>query len=157
MKDRGNTPIVSDERIIALIEAYGAEASAYPEAERQAAARRMAEAPGLFAKALEDARRLDDVLNLVPEVDVPASLRDSLIASAPKPARAGRAQSGLLRFLPGWLPAGAVASLVMGLLIGVNVSLPASVANADTTDEADAVMYAALGFGDYELMNETAE
>jgi hypothetical protein len=55
------------------------------------------------------------------------------------------------------LPAGAVASLVMGLLIGVNVSLPASVASADTSDEADAVMYAALGFGDYELMSETAE
>ena len=157
MKDRRHTPIVSDERIIALIEAYGSDISAYPEAEKGAAARRMAEAPGVFAQALEDACRLDDVLNLVPEVDVPASLRDSLIAGAPKAARTGRAKTGFSRFLPGWLPAGALASLAMGLLIGVNVSLPTSVANADTNDEAEAVMYAALGFGDYELMTETEQ
>jgi hypothetical protein len=157
MKDAGKTSAVSDERILNLIEAYGADPAAFPEAERQAAAQRMTEAPGLFARSVEEASRLDDVLNLIPDVEVSASLRDSLLAGAPKPARAGRQGSGLRRFLPGWLPAGAVASLVMGLLIGVNVSLPASVASADTSDEADAVMYAALGFGDYELMSETAE
>lgn len=151
MKDQRMTSTLSDERILDLIEAYGADPAAFPEAERAAATRRIAEAPGLFAKALEEARRLDQFLDLVPEADVSVSLRNSLLASAPKPQR------GLRRFLPGWLPAGAVASLVMGIMIGVNVSLPSSVASAQTTDETDAVMYAALGFGDYELMSEAAE
>ncbi|WP_273184187.1 hypothetical protein [Hyphomonas adhaerens] len=157
MKDPRMTPTLSDERILDLIEAYGADPVAFPEAERDAAVRRMNEAPSLFAKALDEARRLDQFLDIVPETEVSASLRDSLLASAPKPARAARPERGLWRFLPGWLPAGAVASLVMGLMIGVNVSLPASVASAQTTDETDAVMYAALGFGDLDLMSETAE
>jgi len=149
--------MMPDDRILELIGAYGADPAAFPEAERDAAAHRIAEAPGLFAKALEDARRLDQFLDLVPEVQVSASLRDSLLASAPRPRKTRRAENGLRRFLPGWLPAGAVASLVMGIMIGVNVSLPASVVSAQTTDEADVVMYAALGFGDYELMSETVE
>ncbi|WP_321490339.1 hypothetical protein [uncultured Hyphomonas sp.] len=157
MKDQRMTPTLSDERILDLIAAYGADPAAFPEAERAAATRRIAEAPGLFAKVLDDARRLDQFLDLVPEADVSASLRNSLLASAPKPQRAARPERGLGRFLPGWLPAGAVASLVMGIMIGVNVSLPSSVASAQTTDETDAVMYAALGFGDYELMSEAAE
>lgn len=159
MKDPMNKSVLSDERIFDLIGAYGADPSAFPEAEQAAAARRIAAAPGLFAAALEEARRLDSLLEMVPEVDVPASLRDSLLASAPKQKKVSRFEGGFGRFLPSWLPAGAVASLVMGVLIGVNVSLPASVASAETntTDEADAVMYAALGFGDYELMSETTE
>lgn len=149
-------PKLTDERIFALIDAYGADAGAFPEAEREPARRRMAEAPALFTGALEDAALLDGVLNRLPDVDVPAGLRAALIAGAPaaKPA-AGQTGAGWTRFLPGWLPAGAVASLVLGILIGVNVSLPASVATADT--EADAVMYAALGFGDYSMMNESVE
>ncbi|MEZ6001391.1 hypothetical protein [Hyphomonas sp.] len=157
MKDPRMTSTLSDERILDLIEAYGADPAAFPEAVSDAAARRMAEAPGLFAKALDDARRLDQFLDLVPETEVSASLRDSLLASAPKPKRAARPEIRLRRFLPGWLPAGAVASLVMGIMIGVNVSLPSSVASAQTTDDADAVMYAALGFGDLDLMSEAAE
>ncbi len=154
MKDKGMMP---DDRILELIEAYGADPAAFPETEREAAARRIAEAPGLFAKALEDARRLDQFLDLVPEAEVSVSLRGSLLASAPKSKTTARPENSLRRFLPGWLPAGAVASLVMGIVIGVNVSLPSAVTSAQTTDEADAVMYAALGFGDLELMSEAAE
>jgi len=151
---------ITDERIFELIAAYGADGNAWPEAERAAARRRMAEAPALFASALEEARSLDAALGGLAEIDVPASLRDALIASAPKPQQsAGRAGSGWMRFVPRWVPAGAFASLAMGLLIGVNVSLPASVATASTAEEeADAVMYAALGFDDYgALMDEITE
>jgi hypothetical protein len=152
------TPLINDDRILDLIEAYGADPNAFPEAERAEAARRMADAPAVFAAALEEARRLDDLLVQVPEVTVSPVLREALVASAPKakpaPVRNG---SGLRRFLPGWLPAGAVASLAMGLLIGVNVSAPAAVATASVDDEADAVMYAALGFGDYSLMDESTQ
>lgn len=152
------TPLMNDDRILELIAAYGADPDAFPEAERADAARRMAEAPAVFANALEEARLLDGLLGQMPDVAVSPALRDALVSSAPKtkpaPVRNG---GGLRRFLPGWLPAGAVASLAMGLLIGVNVSMPATVATASTDDEADAVMYAALGFGDYSLMDESTQ
>jgi hypothetical protein len=152
------TPSLSDARILDLIEAYGADPAAFPEAERNAAARRMAESPAVFATALADARQLDSALGLLPEVTVPAALRASLLASAPAPKKAVRSGAGLKRFLPAWLPAGALASLVMGVLVGVNVAAPVSVATATpAVDEADSVMYAALGFGDYDLMSESTE
>jgi len=150
--------LISDARILELIGAYGADPNAFPEAERTEAARRIAEVPAVFAAALEEARLLDDVLGRMPDVTVSPALRETLVSSAPKaktaPVRSG---TGLRRFLPGWLPAGAVASLAMGLLIGVNVSMPATVATASADDEADAVMYAALGFGDYSLMDESTQ
>ncbi|HRX72973.1 MAG TPA: hypothetical protein P5341_02610 [Hyphomonas sp.] len=150
--------LISDARILELIGAYGADLAAFPEAERAGAARRIAEVPAVFAAALEEARLLDDVLGRMPDVTVSPALREALVSSAPKaktaPVRSG---TGLRRFLPGWLPAGAVASLAMGLLIGVNVSMPATVATASADDEADAVMYAALGFGDYSLMDESTQ
>lgn len=148
---------MTDERILELIAAYGADPDGFPEAERGQASRRMAQAPGVFAAALEEARLLDGVLGQVPEIAVPAALRAALIADAPKPAKEPRRAGGLLRFLPGWIPAGAVASLVMGVLIGVNMSVPSTVATASADEEADAVMYAALGFGDYALMDERTE
>ena len=153
------TPPITDERIFALIDAYGADPDAFPEAERADAKRRMTDAPALFAVALEDARLLDGMLGRLPDVTIPAALRETLIAGAPKAKKVdGRNGAGLRRFLPAWLPAGAVASLAMGILIGVNVSAPAAVATASVADEdADAVMYAALGFGDYSLMNESTE
>ena len=110
--------LISDARILELIGAYGADPAAFPEAERADAARRMAEMPAVFAAALEEARLLDDVLGRMPDVTVSPALREALVSSAPKaktaPVRSG---TGLRRFLPGWLPAGAVASLAMGLLI----------------------------------------
>ena len=152
MKTQG----ITDERIFELIGAYGADTHAFPEAEREAARQRIAQAPSLFASALEEASLLDGALDGLADIPVSAALRETLIAGAPKPKPvSGTGRTGLLRFLPAWVPAGAVASLAMGVLIGVNVSAPVSVAVAD--DEADAVMYAALGFGEYALMSESTE
>ena len=152
------TKSLNDARILDLIEAYGADPAAFPEAERAGAARRMAEASAVFATALADARRLDSALGLLPEVTVSPALRASLLASAPTPKKAVRSGVGLKRFLPAWLPAGALASLAVGVLVGVNVAAPVSVASVTpAVDEADSVMYAALGFGDYDLMSETTE
>ena len=67
-------PVTTDERIFALIDAYGADPDAFPEAERDLARRRMAEAPALFASALKEAALLDGVLDGLPDVDVPAPL-----------------------------------------------------------------------------------
>jgi len=149
---------MTDERIFELIDAYGADPHAFPEAERDAVRKRLAEAPGLFAAALEQARSLDTMLARLPEPAVPEALRASILAAAPqapKPAATGL-RGRLFGRLPNWIPAGAVASLAMGLLIGVNVSVPASMATA-STDDADTVMYAALGFDDYSLINEGME
>ena len=149
---------ITDTRVLELIDAYGADTNGFPEAERAAAKRRMSEAPAVFALALEQARLLDGLLDRTPDVTVSASLREALISGAPAPEKVpGRSALGLMRFLPGWMPAGAVASLAMGILIGVNVSVPASVATASTDEEADAVMYAALGFGDYSLIDVSTE
>jgi hypothetical protein len=153
------TKSLNDARILDLIEAYGADPAAFPEAERAGAARRLAEAPAVFATALADARRLDSALGLLPEVTVPPALRACLLASAPAPKNVVRGSgASLKRFLPAWLPAGALASLAVGVLVGVNVAAPVSVASVTpAVDEADSVMYAALGFGDYDLMSETTE
>ena len=152
------TPGMTDERIFELIEAYGADPEGFPEAERAGAMQRMSAAPALFAAALDEARRLDGALARLPDVTVSSALRAALLADAPKPEKAAsRSASGLRRFLPAWIPAGALASLAMGILIGVNVSVPSAVATASADDEADAVMYAALGFGEYALMDETTE
>lgn len=135
--------MITDERVLALIEAYGADPDMFPEAERAAAKSRMAEHPGRFADAVAAARDLDGILAGLPDITTPASLRDALISSAPKtkPARASRWK------LPVWIPAGALASLTVGLFAGMSVAQPIT-----TQDEqAEAAVYAALGFDTYTL------
>jgi len=133
--------MITDERVLALIEAYGADPDMFPEAERAAAKSRMAEHPGRFADAVAAARDLDGILAGMPDITTPASLRDALISSAPKPARASRWK------LPVWIPAGALASLTVGLFAGMSVAQPIT-----TQDEqAEAAVYAALGFDTYTL------
>ncbi|MEZ5945939.1 MAG: hypothetical protein R3C13_08215 [Hyphomonas sp.] len=147
---------ISDERIFEMIEAFGADVRAFPEVEQEAARRRMTEAPGVFASALEAARSLDSMLAGLPEPSISSALREGILAAAPRDRTQAAGRWGLLSRLPNWLPAGAFASLAMGLVIGVNVSLPAAVATASVED-ADSVMYAAFGFDDYPLIDEAIE
>ncbi|MCA8900504.1 MAG: hypothetical protein KDA53_04580 [Hyphomonas sp.] len=147
---------ITDERIFELIDAYGADAAAFPESEREAARRRLTEAPGLFAAALEEARALDGMLSDLPEPEMSPALRTAIMAAAPRaPRTAGGTFRALMGRLPNWVPAGAVASLAMGLVIGANVSLPASASVA--AEDADSVMYAAFGFDELPLLDEETE
>ncbi|HAE94063.1 MAG TPA: hypothetical protein DCG65_05855 [Hyphomonas atlantica] len=135
--------MITDARVLALIEAYGADPDMFPEAERAAAKARMADNPARFATALSEAQALDGLFADIPHVSPSPALRETLIASAPKPrsARSSRWK------LPVWIPAGALASLTVGLFAGMSVAQPVT-----TQDEqAEAAVYAALGFDTYTL------
>lgn len=121
-------------RLIALIEAFGADPQAFPEHERDAATALLAEAPERFAQARRAAGDLDDLLaGLQPETPS-AALSAVLIASAPAPRAIVRKR----RFLPdwpAWAPVSAAASLACGLMMGLFVA-PATAGITDTTDAA---------------------
>ena len=74
---------LSTERVLELIEAYGAEPGAWPDDERAAASMLIAESPDLFASALADSRALDALLlnEAVPEPS--AALSEAILAAAP--------------------------------------------------------------------------
>jgi hypothetical protein len=135
--------MISDARVLALIETYGANPDMFPDAERSAARARLTDHPERFAAALEAARQMDALLGGMPEIVTPDSLRNALIASAPQVAPARRFSWKL----PVWIPAGALASLTVGLFAGMSVAQPAT-----TQDEqAEAAVYASLGFDTYTL------
>ncbi|MEP0316826.1 MAG: hypothetical protein ABJL57_03415 [Hyphomonas sp.] len=135
--------MISDARVLALIEAYGADPAMFPDAERSGARARMTDHPERFAAALETARQMDALLGGMPEIATPGHLRSALIASAPQPAPVRKFSWKL----PVWIPAGALASLTVGLFAGMSVAQPAT-----TQDEqAEAAVYASLGFDTYTL------
>ena len=72
------TKTMTDARLIALIEAWGADVKAFPEAERDAAAALLAEAPQRFATHLTAAREMDALLCTMPESLPSAALTAAL-------------------------------------------------------------------------------
>ena len=136
---------ITEDRLLALIETYGADTNNFPETERAAAERLMLKAPHLFSDALEGARHVDTLLEAIPDMQTPERLRSALIASAPGPARNSAKAFGWK--FPLWVPAGAVASLAIGLLAGSSVAQIATYQE----DPAETLVYAALGFDDYSL------
>ena len=89
--------LISDDRILALIETYGADPHMFPEEERAAARARMKAHPEHFSGAIAAAREIDALLGEVPDVVTSESLRDALIASAPKAAPARIADGRCVR------------------------------------------------------------
>ncbi|MFN3212270.1 MAG: hypothetical protein ACE37M_04135 [Henriciella sp.] len=133
------------ERVIELIEAYGAEPGGWPEAEREAAAGLIKASPELFEQALTEARALDQLLmgETLPEPS--ADLAAAILAGAPNPERARQSLLGVISsvlFPRGvrWPAGAALASLVMGLVGGY-----AYASGGAGYDQADAVYYAAFG------------
>ena len=140
---------ITEMRLLELIAAYGGDVHAFPEAERAAARAMLAAQPERFAAAMADASATDDLLAGLPAIETPDALRAALIASAPRPRRQARRASGWR--LPVWIPAGALASLAVGLFAGLSVAEPA----VTQDDQAETLVYASLGlddytFGDYE-------
>lgn len=134
--------MMTEERLLDLIATYGADVSAFPEAEQEAARAMLAQQPGRFAHALQEAGFLDRMLADVPAIDTPASLRAALIASAPVAKNRARAPGWRL---PAWLPAGAFASLAVGLFAGMSMAQPVTSQDA----QAEELVYAALGYDSY--------
>ena len=139
---------MTDTRLLALIEAYGADLNAFPEAERESARALLADSPDKFSAALAIADSMDAFLAEVTVIDTPDHLRAALIDSAPRPVRRKTYFSGWR--LPVWLPVGAFASLAVGLFAGM------SVAQTVTTeeDQAEVLVYSALGFDTYAYTEE---
>ena len=136
---------ISVERVMELIEAYGAEPGGWPDAERDAASKIIEDRPDVFELALSDARALDLLLmsEALPEPSV--DLATTILADAPNPTPARQSLLGALSsvlFPRGvrWPAGAALASLVMGLVGGY-----AYASGGAGYDQADAVYYAAFG------------
>jgi hypothetical protein len=137
---------MTQERFIALVEAYGADRRRWPEAERAAAEAFAVERPDLAGPALAAADDLDALLHRSPTPQVPAALRDRVIAAATTAPRAGRRWINRLglAFGAGWAAA-SVAGVAAGVLLTGHIT-------ADV--QADAVLYQAslLGMDDTEVL-----
>lgn len=143
--------MMTDERLLTLIAAYGADPSAYSEAEQADARALLLAAPERFAEAIDGEQSLDALFARLPEIAPSEAFEAKLIASGPVPARTEkRARSWGLRW-----PAigGALASLAVGLTAGLTVAAPAS-ASDTTAEEVDTLVMAALGVSDYDLIQE---
>ena len=136
---------ISTERVLELIDAYGAEPGAWPEEERAAASLRIAESPDVFASALADARALDQLLlsEIIPEPS--AALSDAILAEAPtvnaeQKRTAFRLSSLLFPQGARWPAGAALASLLMGLVGGYSYA-----STGVGYDQVDVAYYAAFG------------
>lgn len=145
---------MTDERVLELIDAFGAEPGGWPEADREAADAHIRANPHVFEAALEQARALDMMLAAEPIPEPSAQLAERILASAPAAESARR--RNLLSVLGGvimpngrrWPAGAALASLTMGLFAGyaASASTPSSVYQTD----AENVVYGAIGYGDFE-------
>lgn len=133
---------MTEDRLIELIEAWGAHPSAFPEAERAAARVMLAAQPARFAAVIAEARALDAALARLSEILPSAALTGRLVASVPRPKAATRGFR--LPKLAPWAPASGVAALVAGLFMGV-MAAPAASASSDTS-EVESVLEHALGY-----------
>ncbi|MFN4225340.1 MAG: hypothetical protein ACK4HR_03415 [Hyphomonas sp.] len=144
---------MTEDRLLQLIEAWGADPEAFPETERAAAKALLAASPERFTAALTAARAIDAALDAVPQVLPSKALEDALIASAPTP-RSGRAVLRLPKLTP-WAPASGFAALAAGLFMGAMIA-PAASATSDT-EEMATVLEHALGYDPAAFTEELGE
>lgn len=138
---------MTPDRVLELIAAYGSEPALWPEEECAAAQSLLTATPDLFADALEEARRIEQLLAAEDVPEPSPGLAEAILAQAPQ---AGPARNSLWGALSGLLfpqgvrwPAGAaLASLVMGLVGGY-----AYASTGAGYDQADSAYYAAFGLG----------
>ena len=136
---------ISPERVLELIEAYGAESSAWPSHERAAAIALMNQQPERFETALVAARALDQLLSTEPLPEPRSDLAAAILATAPAARPVQQSWLGVLSakvFPQGtrWPAGAALASLVMGVFGGY-----AYASSGIGYDQADAAYYAAFG------------
>ena len=134
------------QRVLDLIDAFGAETGAWPEEERAAAEALIAAQPDQFQAAFEEARALDALLmeDVAPEPS--AMLTEAILAAAPvaRPAQNNPFQALVRVIFPQgtrWPAGAALASLLMGLVGGY-----AYASTGVGYDQADSAYYTAFGF-----------
>jgi len=138
---------MTEARVFELIEAYGPEPAAWPEAERETATAFLRGAPETFRNAIVEARILEAALAAMPEPQPPAGLAERIIASAPVaifdsgPGLFSRLKS-IFSIGGSLVPsASALASSALGLVIGYGALGTTQVAELDYAEEA---IYAAF-------------
>ena len=134
------------DRVLELIQAYGAEPGGWPDQDREAALAVLRAQPDHFADALKEARELDAMMIALDVPEPPIGLSESILASAPKPAPQQSNMFGALgNFLfpqgTKWPASAALASLLMGLVGGY-----AYASTGIGYDQADSAYYTAFGF-----------
>ncbi len=146
-----DTPI-SETRLMVLVEAWGPDIRRWPQAEQTQQARAALAAPSpQLAACLHAADRLQSALDTLVMTAPPLGLAERVLASAPGKQPQGH-KPDWRQTVRGWLapqgvawPAGAaLASLAIGLLIGLQISPSPTATSAE--DEA---VYSALGLQDY--------
>lgn len=131
--------MMTAERFLALVAAWGAAPRRWPSAERAAADAFVAARPEVARQALSDADAVDALLQASPTPAVPAALRDRVLASAAGAGLRSRnrprrwADRLALSLGVGWAAA-ACAGVVAGMALTGHISAAA---------EADAVLYQA--------------
>lgn len=111
-------------RFTALADAFGGRIERWPEAERDAAWRFLADEGEAARAVLAEGLELDEALEVLRPPQPSAGLREAILAAAPKsrPAR-----SPLWRWLTGaGLGAGLAAACAAGVLAGVQTAGPSS-------------------------------
>ncbi|MEQ9314899.1 MAG: hypothetical protein RLN72_03545 [Henriciella sp.] len=139
---------MTDDRLLLLIDAYGAEPMAWPEDERDAAMAHLAANRAAFEPALAEARLLDHAFEASDVPDAPAGLAARILEAAPKasasPARRGFSIKSILMPNGARWPAGAaLASLAMGLVGGYAT---AATSTPEYESPEQTVVYTALGY-----------
>jgi len=110
-------------RLAAIIDAYGAEPDAWPQAEREPALALLERSPRA-QQLLAEATALDSLLAAAPTLEPSAELQRRVLAAAPRPRtswlrRLDEWTAGLWPFSPRWQPAAAlVAAATLGVVLG---------------------------------------
>lgn len=122
------------DRLAALAEAYGADPARWPAAEREAA-QGLAQGGGTLGRSLEEAGRIDRLLDAAPPPPTAsAALTGRIMAAAPQPrgARIRLALGVVLRPVTGL----AVAAM-LGVLVGALAPAPVGLTDTETTAETE--------------------
>lgn len=137
---------ITAERVLELIQAYGAEPGGWPDDEREAASVLIEAFPDRFSEALSEARLLDTLMMDMDTPEPPMHLSEAILATAPRAVPEQDSLFGAfgkLLFPQGvkWPAGAALASLLMGLVGGY-----AYASTGIGYDQADSAYYMAFGF-----------
>lgn len=139
------THSMTDDRLIELIETWGADPASWPEADKAAGKALLTAHPERFAATMAQARQLDLMLGALPEPEMPAALTQAIMDAAPRPKLAGGGLSRWFGLKTPWAPASGLAAAAVGLLMGLTVA-PAASADDEVTAEVQELVVSALGF-----------
>ena len=139
------THSMTDNRLIELIEIWGADPASWPEAERAAGEILLRANPERFAGALAEARALDLMLEALPEPAMPRALSEAIVAAAPRPKAARKDAQRWFGLKTPWAPASGFAAVALGLFMGLTVA-PVASADDEMTVEVQELVVSALGF-----------